>query len=176
MATSLNSGPEVLVDLHENVGKKKIGIVTASWNKDITSVLEKGAKDALFKAGLTEENILAHSVPGAFELPLGAQYLIEFAHCDAVVCIGCLIKGETPHFHYISEAVSIAISQLQMRYNRPVSFGLLTVDTLEQAEDRAGGKYGNKGEEAAQAALQMLSMKEYLKKGPSSKPSIGFGS
>lgn len=177
MATSLNSGPEVLVDpdLHENVGKKKIGIVTASWHKDITSTLEKGAKETLLKAGITEENILIHSVPGAFELPLGAQFLIELAQCDGVICIGCLIKGETPHFHYISESVSIVISQLQMRHNRPVSFGLLTVDTLEQAQDRAGGKYGNKGEEAAQAALQMLSMKEHLKKGKS-KPSIGFGS
>jgi 6,7-dimethyl-8-ribityllumazine synthase len=175
MAASLNSGPEVLVDLHENVGKKKIGIITASWHKDITGTLEKGAKETLLKAGIVEENILIHPVPGAFELPLGAQYLIEFAQCDGVICIGCLIKGETPHFHYISESVSIAISQLQMRYNRPVSFGLLTVDTLEQAQDRADGKYGNKGEEAAHAALHMLSLKEELKKGKT-KSSIGFGS
>lgn len=174
MANISDSGPEVLVSLHENVGKKKIGIVVASWHKSITDTLLQGAKDTILKSGITEDNILIQQVPGSFELPLGAQYLIEFAQCDAVICIGCLIKGETPHFHYISESVSIAMSQLQMRYNRPVSFGLLTVETLEQAQDRAGGKYGNKGEEAAQAALHMLSIKEELKKGKT-KSSIGFG-
>jgi 6,7-dimethyl-8-ribityllumazine synthase len=159
---------------HEKVKEKKVGIVVAQWNNDITSKLASGAKKALVKAGIKKDNILIHPVPGAFELTLGAQLLIEMAAVDAVVCIGCLIKGETPHFHYISETVTMHISQLAMRYTRPVSFGVLTVDTHDQAKERAGGKLGNKGEEAAQAALTMLSLKESLKK-EKSKSSIGFG-
>jgi 6,7-dimethyl-8-ribityllumazine synthase len=153
-----------VADLHENIKKKKVGIVSAKWHKDITGPMAEAARKAFLDAGISEDNIFATEVPGAFELPLGCQILMESNNLDGIVAIGCLIKGETPHFHYIAEAVSLTLSQLNLRHTRPVSFGLLTVDTMEQAKDRAGGKYGNKGQEAAEACLQMMSLKEESKK------------
>jgi 6,7-dimethyl-8-ribityllumazine synthase len=175
MATHLQSGPAIEVEavITEELTKKKIGIAVASWNKEITSVLLEGAQQTLEKAGITDINI--KWVPGSFELPLGATYLIEYANMDAVICIGCLIKGETPHFHYISEAVSLSLINLNTRYVKPVVFGVLTVDTLEQAQDRAGGKLGNKGTEAAEAALHMLAMAESIRKESAAGIKIGFG-
>ena len=172
MATSLKVQAEV-ENLGEAAAEKKAGIVVAKWHADITSVLAEGAKKTLKKAGFKEENILIHEVPGAFELPLGAQFLIEYSKVDLAICIGCLVKGETPHFHYISDAVTNSISRLSLQYVRPVAYGVLTVDTIEQAKDRAGGKHGNKGEEAAQAAVEMLNLKEKLKH-KKEKQSIGF--
>jgi 6,7-dimethyl-8-ribityllumazine synthase len=161
--------------LSNDAKKKKIGIVTAGWHKEITDALTESARKTILAAGIEAENIIVQQVPGSFELTLGAQYLIEYLQADAVVVIGCLVKGETPHFHYIAEAVTISLSQLQARANRPVSYGLLTVDTIEQAKERAGGKHGDKGEEAAHAALFMLSLKEEIKT-RKTKSSIGFGS
>jgi 6,7-dimethyl-8-ribityllumazine synthase len=155
--------------------KKKVGIVVAGWHKEITETLKDSARETILKAGIAPENIIVQEVPGSFELTLGAQYLIEYMQADAVVVIGCLVKGETPHFHYISEAVTLSLSQLQSRANRPIGYGLLTVDTIKQAKERAGGKQGNKGEEAAHAALFMLSLKEDIKS-KNTKASIGFGS
>lgn len=173
MATNLQAGPQGNFEISENIKKKKIGIVVAEWNKDITDTLRQGCEDALKKAGI--ENIITQWIPGSFELPLAAQYMIECGHAEAVICIGCLIKGETPHFHYISESVSLTISQLAIKYMRPVIFGVLTVDTLEQAQARAGGNLGNKGEEAGMAALQMLSVREAITI-DTGKSKIGFGS
>ena len=160
--------------LDENSKKNKAGIVVAGWHKEITDALADGARNTLLKAGLEADNIIIKEVPGAFELPLGAQYLLEYMQADIVIALGCIIKGETPHFHYLSEAVTLALSQLQLKANRPLGYGLLTVDTIEQAKERAGVKLGNKGEEAAHAALYMMSMKEEIKKGKT-KASIGFG-
>jgi len=160
--------------LTEESKKKKAGIVVAGWHKEITNKLAESAKQTLLKAGLEAENIFFQEVPGSFELPLGAQYLLEYKKVDLVVAIGCLVKGETPHFHYISEAVTLTLIQLQARTNHPIGYGVLTVDTMEQAKERAGGSFGNKGEEAANAALFMLSLKEDMKK-QATKTSIGFG-
>lgn len=160
--------------LNDSAKKKKAGIVVSGWHKEITDVLAESAKQTLISAGMEAENIIIQYVPGSFELPLGAQFLFEYEKADLVIAIGCIIKGETPHFHYISEAVTLTLIQLQARSNHPVGFGVLTVDTLEQARERAGGKHGNKGEEAANAALYMLSMREDMRK-QGTKNSIGFG-
>lgn len=157
----------------EQVRKKKVAIVHADWHEEIVGKLVKKAQETLVAAGLAEDHVLVKSVPGSFELPQGAQYMVEYGQADAVICIGCLIKGDTPHFHYISEAVSSEIMRLGTRYTRPFIFGVLTTDTEEQAQERAGGKHGNKGEEAALAALRMLELKEEAKQITTSKK-LGF--
>ncbi|RYD81681.1 MAG: 6,7-dimethyl-8-ribityllumazine synthase [Sphingobacteriales bacterium] len=162
------------ITLHEKVKKAKIGIAVAQWNKEITFTLRDGAKAFLEKHDISGENIHIHLVSGAYELPLAAQFLLELGNMDAVIAIGCLIKGETPHFHYISESVSLSLNNVALKYNKPVGFGVLTVDALEQAQERAGGKLGNKGEEAAEAVLQMLSLKETVQDNSRKGKQIGF--
>ena len=176
MSSKLKSSETHVVMLSDDLKKKKIGIVVSEWNKEITEKLLQGSLDYLKKAGIDEENIVTEWVPGTFELTLGAQYLNEYAAADAVICLGCIIKGETSHNHYLAESAAININLLSIRHNHPFSFGVLTVDTIEQGMDRAGGKAGNKGEEAAHAALYMLALKEKIKTGKSqSKGKIGFG-
>lgn len=136
-----------------------IGIAVAQWHDDITSELLNGALSALNKAGVKGSSIKIKEVPGSFELPLGAQWLIEINKVDAVLCLGCIIKGETPHFDYISEAVANGVMQLNLKYNIPTIFGVLTTNTVKQAQERSGGKHGNKGSDAAIAALEMLEVK-----------------
>jgi 6,7-dimethyl-8-ribityllumazine synthase len=165
----------VEVSLTEKLSKARIGIVAAEWNPEITNALQEGAKQYLLKSGIKEENILIHHVPGSFELPLAAQFLFEMSHVDAVICIGCLVKGETDHYHYISDAVSKGILNVSLKYNKPAGFGVLTVDTIKQAKDRAGGKLGNKGEEAADAVLKMLALKDTAREESKPKSGIGFG-
>jgi len=166
------TAPVVLAtDLPKEIKDLKIAVLTARWNDSITQELENGAIEVLKAAGI--EHILTHKVPGAFELPLGAQFAIESQNVHAVICLGCLIKGETPHFEYIADSVTKQISNLSMRYMRPVIFGVLTVLNLEQAQDRIGGKEGHKGQEAAQACLEMLLLWHSLKnEGKSTK--VGF--
>jgi 6,7-dimethyl-8-ribityllumazine synthase len=166
--------PSIPQVYHEKIKEKKVAIVYASWHSDIVDKLRTAARDTLTKAGIEAENIFEEQVPGSFELPLGAQLQLEYNNVDGVVCLGCLVKGETPHFHYISEAVTLQMGQLGLRYNRPVGFGLLTVETEEQGKERAGGRWGNKGEETALAVLSMISMKEKMRK-EKSKGQIGFG-
>lgn len=134
----------------------KFGIVVAEWNEDVTSALLDGALDTLKKHGAQTKNIFIKTVPGSFELSLGAQWLAQEPEIDAVIALGCIIQGETRHFDFISQAVADGITQVSLKYNKPVIFGVLTPDTLEQALDRAGGKHGNKGDEAAITALKML--------------------
>jgi 6,7-dimethyl-8-ribityllumazine synthase len=139
----------------------KIGIVVSEWNDRITDSLFNGAKETLLQQGVREENILVKHVPGSFELPLGAQWLLEKTNVDAVICIGCVIQGETRHFDFISQAVADGITNVGLKFSKPVIFSVLTCNTMEQAEDRAGGKHGNKGVEGAVTALKMLSL-EFL--------------
>ncbi len=136
----------------------RIGIVVAEWNNQVTFALRDGAIQTLKQAGITDDRILLTYVPGSFELPLGAQYFLENTSVNAVICIGCVIQGETPHFTFICEAVAQGIMRLNLDYNRPVIFGVLTTLTLEQALERSGGKHGNKGDEAAFTALKMLAL------------------
>ncbi len=133
----------------------KIGIVVSEWNADITNALLEGAKETLLKAGVLEDNIEVLYVPGSFELPWGARQIMKPGKRDAVICLGCIIQGETKHDEYIASAVASGIMQLGLMSGIPVIFGVLTTNTEEQAKDRAGGKHGNKGAEAAVAALQM---------------------
>lgn len=133
----------------------KIGIVVSQWNADITDALLAGAKETLLRSGVLPENIEILYVPGAFELPWGARQIMKPGKRDAVICLGCIIQGETKHDEYIANAVASGIMQLGLMSGIPVIFGVLTTNTDEQAKDRAGGKHGNKGAEAALAALQM---------------------
>ena len=142
--------------------KMKIGIVVSEWNDRITDSLFKGAKEALLQHGVLEENILVKYVPGSFELPLGAQWLFKESFVDAVICIGCVIQGETRHFDFISQAVADGIMNVGLKYSRPVIFSVLTCNTMEQAEERAGGKHGNKGVEGAISCLKMLALSENI--------------
>ncbi|NNC82578.1 MAG: 6,7-dimethyl-8-ribityllumazine synthase [Flavobacteriales bacterium] len=140
---------------------KKVGICYSEWNEEITHALMDGALEVLHQV-MDKEDILIHSVPGSFELPLGAQFLFESDKVDAVICIGSVIRGETAHFDYVCQAASQGILQVGLRYNAPCIFCVLTDDTIEQSRARSGGIHGNKGSEAAVAALKMLTLKESL--------------
>jgi 6,7-dimethyl-8-ribityllumazine synthase len=141
----------------------KIGIAVAEWNRHITHILRDGAIRTLREAGLTEDQIEVVAVPGAFELPLTAQKLAE-SGCNAVICIGCVIRGETPHFDYVCQAATDGVLQVGLKTGKPVIFGVLTTDNEAQATDRCGGKHGHKGDEAAQTALWMLALNQKISK------------
>jgi 6,7-dimethyl-8-ribityllumazine synthase len=138
----------------------KFGLVVSEWNHEITNALKEGAIKTLLQYGALKENIINRAVPGSFELTLGAQYLAEFTDVDAIICLGCVIQGETRHFDFICDAVAKGITDLTITYNVPVIFGVLTPDTQQQAIDRAGGKHGNKGDEAAITAIKMLALRD----------------
>jgi len=149
----------------------KIGIVVSEWNSDITGSLLEGCRTTLLQNEVASEDIFVEYVPGSFELPMGARLLSTGKVLDAIVCVGCVIKGETKHDEYISHAVAHGLMQLSLKANIPVIFGVLTPNTQEQAEARAGGELGNKGEEAAVTALKMATLKKELGKSPHK---IGF--
>ena len=140
------------------LSSKTLGIVVAEWNEEITGPLYEGAVEVLLKHGIPKSNIIRTNVPGTFELSLGAQWMAMKKEVDAVICLGCVIQGETRHFDFICNAVSIGITDVNLKFNKPVIFGVLTTDNKEQAFDRAGGKHGNKGDEAAITALKMLAL------------------
>ena len=142
----------------------RFGIVVSDWNRDVTRALLDGAVNTLKKHGTAEENIVVKHVPGSFELTLGAQWLAEYDDLDGVICIGCVIQGETPHFTYICQSVTQGITQLNLDYNIPFIFGVLTTSNLQQALERAGGKHGNKGEEAAVTAIKMAALQRKMEK------------
>lgn len=150
----------------------KFGIVVSDWNKDITHTLYEGCYESLIKHGAQAENIYTVQVPGTFELPSGARILAGREKVDAVICLGCVIKGETDHDVYINTAVAQGLVNLSIASGKPYIFGVLTPNTHEQAKDRAGGKYGNKGVEAAITAIRMAALAKEKKVG--SKSGIGF--
>jgi 6,7-dimethyl-8-ribityllumazine synthase len=141
----------------------RFGIVMAEWNIQITGALANGAVETLKKHGVNEENISVKYVPGTFELPLGGQFFAEMDNVDAVILLGCVIQGETRHFDYICEAVAQGTKDLNLKYNKPFIFGVLTTDNEQQALDRAGGKHGNKGDEAAVTAIKMVDLQQSFK-------------
>lgn len=141
-----------------DLSKKTFAIVVAEWNEEITEPLYQGALDALLKLGAKKKNIIRKNVPGSFELPLAAQWMAEKKEVDAVICLGCIIQGETAHFDYICQAVAYGVMKVNLKSNKPVAFGVLTTLNKKQAMDRAGGKYGNKGEEAAVTVVKMLEL------------------
>jgi 6,7-dimethyl-8-ribityllumazine synthase len=136
----------------------KFGIVVSEWNYDVTGALARGAVETLKKHGVTDEDILVKHVPGSFELTLGGQFFAEYTDVDAIILLGCVIQGETRHFDFICQGVAKGATDLNIKYNLPVIFGVLTTENQQQALDRAGGKLGNKGDEAAITAIKMVAL------------------
>lgn len=145
-----------------DAGKMRFGIVVSDWNYEVTSALLEGAVKTLKKHGAADNNIVIKHVPGSFELTLGAQFLAEYDDLDAIICLGCVIQGETPHFTFICQGVTQGITQLNLEYNIPFIFGVLTTLNLEQAIERAGGIHGNKGDEAAVTAIKMAALQREI--------------
>jgi len=141
-----------------DITSKKFGLVVSEWNEEITHSLMSGALETLLKYGAKKESIIIRSVPGSFELTLGAQTLAQDQEIDAILCLGCVIQGETPHFNFICNAVAQGITTLNLKFHKPIVFGVLTTHTLQQAIDRSGGKHGNKGDEAAMTGIKMLTI------------------
>ncbi|MFN0049191.1 MAG: 6,7-dimethyl-8-ribityllumazine synthase [Cytophagales bacterium] len=164
MATALQNLSSQALHSKQNFSKYKIGIAAAEWNTEITSALLSGAVERLVKEGVYKRNIFEIPVPGSFELVLGAQFLAEKSEIDAVIVLGCVIQGETPHFDYICQAVAKGITDVNLKFNKPIVFGVLTTLNQQQAIDRAGGIHGNKGDEAAVTALKMISAKKSVDK------------
>lgn len=136
----------------------KFGIVVSEWNTPITDALLKGAVNTLKAAGCADHNILIKYVPGTFELSLGAQFFAEYTDVDAVIALGCVIQGDTRHFDFVCQGVTQGVTQLMITWNMPIAFGVLTTENMQQAVDRAGGKHGNKGDEAAATAIKMVKL------------------
>lgn len=139
-----------------NGEEMRIGIVVSEWNDNVTNALLDGAYKTLVKHGVKEENIIVDFVPGSFELIFGSKHLVENSEIDAVIALGCVVRGDTPHFDYVCSGVTQGMADMNIRYDIPFIFGLLTTDTMEQATDRAGGKHGNKGDECAITAIKMI--------------------
>ena len=141
----------------------RVGIVVSKWNAEITHALRDGALEVLFAAGVPPENCIVHEVPGAFELPLATKWMLDSSpSVDAVIAIGSVIRGETAHFDYVCQGATQGIQEVNLKYNKPVMFCVLTDDTIKQSKARSGGKLGNKGVEAAVGALKMLGLTEKL--------------
>lgn len=156
MATSLKNLSDYSQTNIIDISTKKFAVIVAEWNAEVTEALFNGAYQTLLKEGARKENIIRKNVPGSFELTLGAQWMAQNDNIDAVICLGCVIQGETRHFDFICNAVAHGLTDVGLKYNKPVIFGVLTPNNQEQAMDRAGGKHGNKGDEAAITAIKML--------------------
>lgn len=161
MATALknlSTFESALPSAHDMV----VGIVVSQWNSEVTSKLLMGAVQTLLKAGCRADNIIIKNVPGAFELPFGAQLFAEGTTVDGVIALGCVVQGDTPHFDYVCSGATQGLMQVQLTHGIPVAFGLLTVNEQQQALDRAGGKLGNKGDEAASTLIRMIELQREL--------------
>jgi 6,7-dimethyl-8-ribityllumazine synthase len=164
--TNLSEQSKVTLDNPEDI---KIAIVQSEWNPTITSSMVKAAKKTLIANGISKKNIELMTVPGTFELPLGAKLVNRKHSPRAIICVGCVIKGETDHDKYISHSVASALQMLNLSLDKPVIFSVLTPNTMAQAKERTGGKHGNKGDEAAITALKMIKLSS-----PTKAKKIGF--
>ncbi len=162
MATAAKNLSEYDKDLVPNGADFKIGIVVSEWNGDITEKLLDGAREALRANGVEEHNIVVRYVPGAFELPLGAQYMVKYTDFDGIIAIGVVIRGETSHFDYVCQGTTQGIMNVNLQFEVPVAFCVLTDNNRQQSLDRSGGKHGNKGTECAVACLKMIALKRSL--------------
>jgi 6,7-dimethyl-8-ribityllumazine synthase len=163
MATALQNLSHYNPDTVPGGEAYRFAVIVAEWNSEVTMALMWGAVNTLQKHGVPADQIRTEFVPGTFELTLGAQLAAERSDVDAVIVLGCVIQGETRHFDFICQGVTYGITEVNLKYNKPVIFGVLTTDNQEQALDRAGGKHGNKGDEAAITALKMLALKNKMK-------------
>ena len=136
----------------------KVCLIASRFNNLITSKLVEGAEDTLKRHGVKDDNITLIRVPGAFEIPFAAKKILESKQYNAVICLGAVIRGETPHFNYVAAEVSKGIGQLSLSFPTPIVYGIITADTFDQAFDRAGGKAGNRGTDAAMTALEMANL------------------
>ncbi|MBS3736375.1 MAG: 6,7-dimethyl-8-ribityllumazine synthase [Candidatus Bipolaricaulota bacterium] len=143
----------------------KIGIVISRYNSLVTERLLSGAKDKLTRLGTNWDNVTVAYVPGSFELPRAVGKMEETGDYDGIVALGAIIRGETPHFDYVANETSKGLAQLNLEGDTPVTFGLITADTLDQAIDRAGAKQGNKGNEAAEALIEMINLESKMAEG-----------
>jgi 6,7-dimethyl-8-ribityllumazine synthase len=162
MATRLKNLSAYDANFVPDASDMKFGIVVAEWNREITKNLLDSTLSTLKNHGAKDKNIQVKWVPGSFELTLGAQFFAEYTDVDGIICLGCVIQGETPHFTYICQGITIGITELNLDYNKPFVFGILTTNTLQQAIDRSGGKHGNKGDEAAVTAIKMVALQRSM--------------
>lgn len=158
-------------DSEMDLSNLKIGIVVADWHEDITTKLLKACETTLKSYKIHKDNLTIIHVPGAFEVTFGARTLLGAKKLDGVICLGCVIKGETNHDEYINQAVATGITNLGLTSGKPVIYGVLTVLNIEQAKERAGGKHGNKGEECAHTLIKMINIKSQFSE---SKTKIGY--
>ncbi len=154
--------PKSLEGHYVDNGKRRFGIVVARFNEFITSKLLAGALDALSRHGVPDDAITVAWVPGSFEIPLVAKKMAQSGKFDAVIALGCVIRGATPHFEYVAAEAAKGVGIAMLETGVPVMFGILTTDTIEQAVERAGTKAGNKGADAAMGALEMVSLLDAL--------------
>lgn len=162
MATKNHNLSEYDINSMPNAEGMKFGIVVSEWNENITGALLEGARTTLIKNGVAESDIKILTVPGSFELVYGAQQMVKTG-VDGVIAIGCVIRGETPHDRYICQGVTYGLAHLNAVQDVPVIYGLITTLDMQQAEDRAGGKMGNKGDECAVTAIKMVDFKRKCK-------------
>lgn len=163
MATEGKNLSEYNKDLIPNGADFKIGIVVSEWNEQITGNLLAGAKQALVDNHVLHENIIVKLVPGTFELALGCQHLFETSNVDAIIAIGVVIQGETKHFDFVCSGATQGIMDVMLKYNKHISFCVLTDNNMQQSIDRSGGKHGNKGIECAIACLKMIHLKNNIR-------------
>ena len=156
MATAFQPLSSYNPDTVPDAASMRFGIVVSEWNRQVTEKLFEGTYKTLIRHGVCPENIIMDWVPGSFELTFGARQMAENLQIDAVIVIGCVVQGDTPHFDYVCSSVTQGVTELNLKYDIPFIFGVLTTDYMLQAEERAGGKYGNKGDEAAITAIKMI--------------------
>ena len=164
MASSLHNLSDYNVHSVPDATGMRVGIVVSEWNEKITGALLDGACKTLMKHGVREESINIKTVPGSFELVYGAARFVSSGLVDVVIAIGCVIRGDTPHFDYVWQGTTQGIAHLNATTGIPVIYGLITTNTMEQAEERAGGKLGNKGDECAITAIKMIDFSWSLEK------------
>lgn len=162
MASSLKNLSEHDFNKIPSAKKMRFAVVVSEWNTEVTEALFEGCFQTLIENGADKKNILKKYVPGSFELSLGAQFFAAEKNIDAVICLGCVIQGETRHFDFICDAVAQGITNVSLKYNKPVIFGVLTPNNQKQAWDRSGGKHGNKGVEAAVTAIKMVALQQAM--------------
>jgi 6,7-dimethyl-8-ribityllumazine synthase len=138
---------------------RRFALVISEWNREVTDALRSGARATLEKHGVAATDVIEVWVPGSFELASGAQFLLERGGLDGVICLGSVVRGETPHFDFVCQGTTQGIMAVGLKFSLPVIFGVLTDDTMQQALDRSGGKHGNKGIDCAVAALKMAALK-----------------
>ena len=163
MATRFQKLSDLDPEQMPDTGAMRIAIIVSEWNSEITEQLKEGAYNTLLKNGVKKENIFVVHVPGSFELIYATRRIIGSVKPDAIIGIGCVIRGETPHFDYVCSAVTQGFAQINADGDIPCIFGLLTTDNLQQALDRSGGKYGNKGDEYALSAIKMAHLAHTFK-------------